>query len=95
MILDASQATELAREKVHQFAAYDGDEYELLLAQTIEVEGGWVFFYNTVDFIHTGDPSSRLAGNGPIFVSRMGTVHELSSAVPWEQQLAKITKADQ
>ena len=47
---------------------------------TIEKEYGWVFFYQSKEFVETGDFSYKLAGNGPIIVEKTGNLHQLSAA---------------
>ena len=38
--------------------------------ETIERPWGWAFFYNSREFVETGDVSSCLAGNAPLIVER-------------------------
>jgi hypothetical protein len=45
---------------------------------------GWIFFYNSKQFIDTGDFSYAIAGNAPIIINRMtgelsvtGTAHSI------------------
>lgn len=75
-------AFQLAQARVTQLAQAAGDEFRILLGKTQNVGHGWVFFFNTSDFVQTGNPVSRLAGNGPIFVATNGTVHDLPSSLP-------------
>ena len=90
--LNVDQATELAREKIDQLALIAGDQFELLPNETKEIEQGWIFFFNSVDFVRTRDPMYALAGNAPIFITRGGVVHELTSANPWENEVKRILK---
>jgi Immunity protein 35 len=83
-------AFQLAQLRVNQLALATGDEFQILLGKTLNVGQGWVFFFNTSEFVQTGNPLSRLAGNGPIFVSNNGTVRELSSFLPWEEALKLV-----
>lgn len=39
--------------------------------KTIEKRLAWVFFYDSLKFLNTGVPSSRLVGNGPIVVMKI------------------------
>jgi Immunity protein 35 len=78
------QARALAKNAVAALAATSGDELDIIHSNTIDASEGWIFFYNSKDFIETGDLSSALAGNGPIFVDRNGVVKMLPSAIPWE-----------
>jgi hypothetical protein len=44
-------------------------------SETIEEPFGWIFFYNTQEFLDTGNFSSHLPGNGPVMLSKHdGTV---------------------
>jgi hypothetical protein len=88
--INAAMAMNLARETIAQLALSVGDQFDILLDETREVEQGWVFFFNTADFVRTRNPVYALAGNGPILVSRDGKVQELPTAVPWEDSLKKI-----
>lgn len=81
MSLDKAKA--LAEEAVAALGTASGYDFALIYDKTVEVNQGWVFFYNTREFIDTGNVTSRLAGNGPIFVSRTGVVRNLPSAIPW------------
>ncbi len=51
----------------------------------------WVFFYNSAVYLQTGSFSHALTGNGPIVVDKeSGTVHELKSGAPIDDQLVAI-----
>jgi len=89
-ILTRESAISLARERIEQLAQAMGDQLEILSGSTKEIEQGWVFFFNTTDFVRTRDPASALAGNGPIFVTREGVVHDLPSAIPWEEAVRQV-----
>jgi Immunity protein 35 len=84
-MISSDRAKALAEEAV----AALGDEFAMISDKTIEVSGGWIFFYNSREFIETGNPISALAGNGPIFVDRTGAVRHLPSALPWDEAIIK------
>lgn len=88
--LNRESAIALARARIDQLAQAVGDQFEILPDFTKEIEQGWVFFYNTADFVRTRNPASALAGNGPILVTREGVIHELPSAIPWEDVVKRI-----
>jgi hypothetical protein len=46
------------------------DTWLIVEGETVERSFGWVFFYNTKEFIETGNPISQLAGNGPVIFDR-------------------------
>jgi Immunity protein 35 len=86
--LNRDSATLLARERIDRLAQAMKDQFQI--ASTKEIEQGWLFFYNTADFLRTRDFSHALAGNGPILVTREGVVHQLPSAIPWEDAVKQI-----
>lgn len=88
--LDRESAISLARDRVDQLAQVAGDQFEILSDCTKEIDQGWLFFFNTADFVRTRDPLSALAGNGPILVTRDGVIYELPSAIPWEEAIRHI-----
>lgn len=88
--INQETATTLARASINQLAQAAGDQFEILADSTREIEQGWVFFFNTADFVRTQNPTASLAGNCPILVTREGTIHELPTAVPWEAGVRQI-----
>lgn len=88
--LNRESAIALARQRIDQFAQAAGDQFEILSDSTREIEQGWVFFFNTADFVRTRNPASALAGNGPLLVTREGVIHELPSAIPWDDAVKQI-----
>jgi hypothetical protein len=88
--LKRDMALSLAKIRVNELAALAGDEFEILDGNTVQAESGWVFFYNSKEFIETRNPIAALAGNGPIFVKSDGSVHDLPTAVAWEVAIQNI-----
>lgn len=89
-MIDQMQADEIARRYVNKLAAAAGDGFEVIFEQAIEVEDGWVYFFNTSDYIKTNDLSAALAGNGPIYIRKNSEVHQLPSSSDWSQAIAQI-----
>lgn len=46
------------------------DQCVILDEQTIRVQDGWIFFYQSSKFLQTGEISHALVGNIPIFVDQ-------------------------
>ena len=88
--INRESAIALARERTEQIAQAAGDQFEILSDSTKEIEQGWVFFFNTAEFVRTRNPATALAGNGPILVTRHGVIHLLPTAIPWEDALKQI-----
>jgi Immunity protein 35 len=80
----------LAEREVGAIAAATGDDLVVIHDDTVEVAQGWVFFYNSREFVETGDFRDALAGNGPIFVDRDGLVRILPTAIPWETAIRDV-----
>ena len=60
---------------------------------TLERPWGWVFFYQSREFLETGEFSARLAGNGPIFVNRnTGELRHAGTALPVETYIEDYEK---
>ncbi|KRR17402.1 hypothetical protein CQ14_31425 [Bradyrhizobium lablabi] len=74
----------LAEREVDAIAAAVGDDFVVIHDETVETAEGWVFFYNSREFVETGDFRDALAGNGPILVDRHGLVKRLPTGIPWE-----------
>lgn len=61
-----------------------GDELTLL-PEPYGTERTLAFFYQTADYLKTGDATQALAGNGPILISKLtGTVEVAGTALPVE-----------
>jgi Immunity protein 35 len=61
----------------------------LLFDATIEFEFGWVFFYQSKEFVETGDIGEMLGGNSPIIVSKQdGSVFVTGTGYPIEKYIA-------
>lgn len=60
----------------------------LLDGRTLEREFGWVFFYQSEQYVRTGAESMRLYGNAPIIVDRRtGRATVTGTAFPIEDYL--------
>ena len=62
---------------------------------TMETERHWVFFYNTLAFLQTGELRDCLTGNGPLLVDkRSGVLRQAGTAHPVEHYLADDDPGD-
>jgi hypothetical protein len=59
-----------ARERALALASDGKHVVEILHAETLEYDFGWVFFYQAEEFLRTRDPGKALYGNAPIIVER-------------------------
>lgn len=81
-------AYDLAATKIDLISATIGVPLEI--TQWTEVASGWVFFFNSSIYLSSHDSADALAGNGPIFVTKNGTIYELPSSVHWEKAIMMI-----
>ena len=59
-------------------------------SETIEKEYGWVFFYQSKEYLETGNSGDALLGNAPFIVNRYtGEVVETGTANPIEDYIAE------
>ena len=55
---------------------------------TIDLDYGWVFFYDSRAHIETGEIKHAIAGNAPILVEQAdGSLHVLGTAYPLEHYI--------
>jgi len=93
-MISRAAAWQIAQAKVNELASAAGDDFALMPRETREVDQGWVFFFNSADYVRTGNYIHALAGNGPLLVLRDGDVVLLPSAVPWEDAISKMARLD-
>lgn len=76
--------------KINEPDPYWPDKPKLLVddEQTIEKEWGWVFFYNTSEYIKFGDIDEELVGNAPYIVNKnTGEIIETGTAYDIEHYI--------
>jgi immunity protein 35 of polymorphic toxin system len=84
-MIEKDAAMDLARAHLAKLVPSNDKEIVLLENQTIEKSFGWVFFYNTKEYIENGDFRDALLGNAPLIVNRHdGSVHETGTGEPVE-----------
>lgn len=54
-----------------------GLQLALIDAKLKEFHAGWVFYYQSAEYLRTGDYQYALAGNAPLFVPRDGSAAQL------------------
>jgi len=86
--LNAHTARALARHQIATMAVDLGLDLVLQGDRTIESDVGWVFFYDSREFVETGDRAKALIGNAPLLVDRRtGATHLLGTELPVETYL--------
>lgn len=91
MAVNYQQAEQIAadwlKQQPNQAEVHGG--VSLKLDSTIEKPYGWVFFYNTKEFLETGNRLAALGGNAPIMVEKAtGQIYITGTAHPLDHYLA-------
>ena len=86
--MEKQAAAIIAERALADLAGSSGEALALLDDRVVQTPRGWLFFYQTVEHLTTGDPLAALAGNGPILVEHDGSVRILASSSPWQDQIA-------
>lgn len=90
-MLTEEQAIKLAEIRINEIAKSCGEDFQLLHEQTIVRPKVSAFFYQTKEFVRTGNPTARLVGNGPILVNRIsGEVVLAGTAYPPEHYILEF-----
>ena len=71
---------------------FEGEE-RIVREATIAKPYGWIFFYQSAEFLDDGNPSAQLVGNAPIIVNRDTCELRVTGvAKPLEHYLAEYEK---
>jgi len=82
-MLTREKAREIIESKINQPDPYWKDKPKLVVidGHTIEKQWGWVFFYDSSDFLKSGKLEDALSGNAPYIVNRnTGEIVETGTA---------------
>jgi hypothetical protein len=89
-VIDRTEAERIAAAVVAE-KSRGGVECVLVAEHTREEPFGWVFFYQSVAFLRSGETRNRLAGNSPLVVFRdTGEVRATGTAHPLDYYLEPI-----
>jgi len=70
MELKLDDARTMIQKVLKVFESESGIELVVLDEETIHFEFGWVFFYQSKEFVETSNPDFLLGGNVPIIVDK-------------------------
>ena len=83
--MNFGEALNLVEEYLLKNWVLEEDSAVILEDKTIEQDFGWVFFYESKNYIETGDYADMLMGNAPIIVNKSsGDIHITGTAEPIE-----------
>ena len=89
------EARDLVHKKINEPDPYwpDRPGISILDDETIKKSWGWVFFYQSSEFLRTGVTSDALAGNAPYIVHKhSGELVETGTAYPIEYYIEQYEK---
>lgn len=94
VLKSAEEARSLAERHLAELPMSPPTELVILDEHTMEIDFGWVFFWNSKKYQETGEFHYALAGNAPLIVDRLdGSVHETSTAYPIEEIIENYRKS--
>lgn len=80
----------LAQQYLLQLAQQWGEKL-VLLPSSLETSATFAFFYNSADFVATGNYIYALGGNAPLMVSKLtGEIKEAGTALPTEHYVREF-----
>jgi hypothetical protein len=91
-VLTREEAKQLVYARINIEAPFAAEPLELAIIdnETIEKEYGWVFFYQTKEYLKTGSIVDALVGNAPYIVNKYtGELEETGTANPIEYYIEK------
>lgn len=81
MSINRLMATKIANEKLELLKKDIGLDLKIIEEDTIETDFYLVFFYNSKEYIESGDLSYVLAGNSPFIIDKIkGNIYETGTA---------------
>ena len=87
------EAQGLAEQHLPKMRISPPTEVAILGEHTIETDFGWVFFWNSKEYVETDEFRYALAGNAPLIVDRRdGSIHETSTAEPIEEIIERYRR---
>lgn len=89
-MLTKEKAREIIEAKINEPDPYWPDKPVLIVddEQTIDKEWGWVFFYNSSEYLKSGNMDDALMGNAPFIVNKhTGDIIETGTAYDIEHYI--------
>jgi hypothetical protein len=92
-MITQEQAEAVARNVIDEPDPYGPDRPPHVIARIEPHRLGWLFYYQSQEYIRTGNPSAMLAGNGPVLVSNVDGSHvQVGTAAPFESRLVEAER---
>lgn len=69
-MITRDEARDIAIELIRRISGDATPPIQILEEHTVEREFGWVFFYESKEYLKTGNRDKKLLGNAPVLVDR-------------------------
>jgi hypothetical protein len=91
-MIDKATARDLVEAELKRLNQGNPDvEFVIVDDRTLEYDFGWVFFWNSRQFVETGDIRHALLGNAPLIVDKDdGTLHVTGTGRPTEEYVREF-----
>lgn len=70
MIVNYDTAKDMAMKELEKLETKSGISLALLESATVEFEYGWVFCYQSQEYVNTGNTESLVGGNAPFIIDK-------------------------
>jgi len=88
--ISLDEAQDIASEYLCKLEKEIGVSLRLVDSETIEKPFGWVFFYNSEEYLRQGNFRDMLTGNAPFIVDvNGGSIHVTGTAKPIDEYIAE------
>jgi hypothetical protein len=84
------EARESAARLLEETFPEEVGDYVFLEEETGVRDFGWVFFYESREYVVSGDASRKLIGNAPIVVTHSGKAYLTGTAMPVDAYIAEM-----
>jgi hypothetical protein len=92
-MITQEKAEAVARQVIDEPDPYWPDRPPHVITKIETHRLGWLFYYQSEEYIRTGNPSAMLAGNGPVLVSRADGSHvQVGAGAPFEISLVEAER---
>lgn len=69
-MIDFEKAKTIVSEKLLEIQKFSNIKLSIMYEETLEFDFGWIFFYQSEEFVKTKDPLTMVGGNAPILVDK-------------------------
>ena len=69
-MISLKKATELIQSEILKLPVSSNVKLAIMPNETVEFEYGWVFFYQSEEFVKTGNLNSMVGGNAPLLLDK-------------------------